>query len=1012
MSWLKIGERGAEELAALIEDNEALLELLGRLLKETPDGGVLKVGALRRLLNGVFSERAADELLKGVVDGTAVKAKGRAKLVGRLFPKLDTAALESLQLPLTTLAEADAASRRRVTFPLVDLQASKGGEAEKGHGKALVSLELEAPVAIPRGLRDAGGVVEEVVRIGATGALAGDRESGGELAHFTLALGGEGRAAFDLYYRCGWERPFHQGVGMALHALRSRSPMRLSDLETLFDGARLGGEGLAAVTFTTQQRWRFDGAVSLAPELSLGGGNPLLPRIQFTFQSGSEGRFRYRLAPHREGIEVALTRLDEERRKERESWRFDLDLSGIAAKLIPLFQGHLAEGEALLGRVLDVLPEPRALRNALVEAVSEPLSQIKHRDRLLTALTLQGGRQRGVQGENQGDQGIEQLLGERLAERIGREERLWSEKMERAVERAVKGSVDALELSPKMDAELRKALSKGTEKIAAKLTELLEQRILKLTEGGALGEMIDALEAVGERISGPIERGERRLEALVGPVRKVLGRYQRWLSQVQAHLESAASRKVALNFFSERERVVGEHFRLNFLIPRGRGGGYTARQQQLYARMLLGDAAALFDALGEREADAPLRTLGGSSLEAYRSLKREGGYACVLFGFDLQGGRLLDAETRVTVDPSGDLQVVSGLSYQRHWHFLAEHREYRFVDLFRLAGGASMGALGVALSLATREDRITPQEARAFFSGLEHFALVREGSGARASVLLDGVSPTAYHQARLDAGFAFAEAEVARLIGFGAPLKPDERSARRIRAGETGDAQGGRDDAPRLHDVALDPARVAAVKRHAAQAIGECCTADPIDPVMLRRLATYRRLMPELGGTLAEMILTVSERRREALTRRLGWAIDDGTYIVTDKDRREDMMWLAQRHGAVDRFATVVLPTLWAVAELGGGDGERGDDPQRIALELERCQRRVGEALGGWFDYSRQLGWSFNLNDTVRPLTLALFRSFAELADTAENRPGPYMEATLVLIDEHGEERRREVLTE
>ena len=75
--------------------------------------------------------------------------------------------------------------------------------------------------------------------------------------------------------------------------------------------------------------------------------------------------------------------------------------------------------------------------------------------------------------------------------------------------------------------------------------------------------------------------------------------------------------------------------------------------------------------------------------------------------------------------------------------------------------------------------------------------------------------------------------------------------------------------------------------------------------------------------------------------------------------------------------------------------------PARWPVErYERCQERVGDIVGYWFDRAGSQLWAFGIQKDMRPVTLALLRTLLDLADTDPWAPGPLVAMDLQLLDD------------
>jgi hypothetical protein len=310
------------------------------------------------------------------------------------------------------------------------------------------------------------------------------------------------------------------------------------------------------------------------------------------------------------------------------------------------------------------------------------------------------------------------------------------------------------------------------------------------------------------------------------------------------------------------------------------------------------------------------------------------------------------------VDAQGNLQVLSRLDWRRQYRTRGDDRELAILNAFELATVDRTRTCTLSLNLSLADEELTPEQAREFFGSAVAAGLLPEGADARA---MRRVGASALTPGRLDVGLSLTRAQLLRLLRITAP------------------------EGTLAEQPDLDPEWLLGV---AARNLGDIVTAQPHDRRQLRLIASLQRDLPDFGIDLGADLRGAIER----LTRR-GYAAAEGAFetlfgddFVAKRNAAAALSWVLARRLAVTGCH----------AECVGREENAQDglvDVLRLMREIyfshdrgwapgdyRERQHRIGEALKRWSYWGHAWRWWLLNDERIRPLTLALFRTVADLA--------------------------------
>jgi len=950
---------------------KAFNEVLSRLKVD----GSLSAAEVAALLTSVLGREEAGKLVKKLygdspVDGGSVAKLGLA-LFGGGLKKTDRALLRKKMSALST-TDAKTVEIKLAGFEadVDDLSADAVDlliEADSG-----ARLKVDAcPVAPGSADPDC-----DMVRLELSGWLRVGAEVGFSLPPVGLALEGGAEAMHSAAYYLRGQADATVG-GEALRGLsligvspgfRVRSLLRLLGRD---DGR------IAAVTLSGRQQWRLGGQLKLAKKMGLAGGGLLDLGVDVAYRYLEEGHFVYSFSVQDRGLEVTVAKARREESASAASFGVELDLEQFGGDLFPRLKDELGDAGKAFERVLEWLPEPGFVRRILTEKIALSLDDFEYVPEVLAVL--------GPEPSSRGRDRVADRLGELMA----RTPALWNDSSAATAEQVIDAALGRLSgLSPDIRARLKGKLQSGVEKALQDLDKQLRARLREEVEG-AYDELARTLSALGDELNRRLRAVDSRVTEVAEKVRARVQRYQALVGALGNHLESAASRRIGLRLGSETQRYRAEDVQVRLLF------NPDAPHADEYLRKLLaGDVESVFRTALKKDPAGPVIALREAALERYARIMSKQTSELVLFGFEMGTETILDVDTRIIEDGAGKLTIVPTTRFSDRLSSLTDQRRFDFINVYELANARATGSLTIGFSVYREEEGLDTESVKRFVGSAGTMGLVIQADLDRLdAVLARADRDFEIDRSRVNIGVTLTGPQVGRLIGYGAPVASQEAIPAVMtrlclpKADEEEVTAGGDEGFP-VHDIGIrTPAPALPRPLKAAQAI-------------------------EIASRALERSLAVAETteyKRDdliALLRHNGYqggiadAIRDLNRIslFAPHDQFEQgqraIWWLEQRHKAVTALAEHALLGIWAIYHSG---------PYNWNVDrYNRCQERAGTILKDWFSWSGQQGWHLGLRDEVRPLILALMRTFLDLADTDPMAPGPLLSVDLQLLDDEG----------
>ncbi|MDJ0806143.1 MAG: hypothetical protein QNJ78_04850 [Gammaproteobacteria bacterium] len=823
----------------------------------------------------------------------------------------------------------------------------------------------------------------EVLRMAMQGSLALGQSLAGGSAPVSLQMAStvSADAGLQLFYR---HYSGHRvGEALLFDLRRLASPFSIDALKRgFFQG------NLAAVKFKVAHSADVSGRIGFAQDLQLSQLVKGEFGLTFGFKKSLAGEFEYLIYPTGDGKRMALKlrRLSAHTQERSSSLGLQLDLSDWAAKVYPMIEDKLGEAQTILNRVKGVIPGQDLFRKTLGDALAKALHDFDDKAQVLEGL---GFSAEGQLGET--FKGV--LLNEIEASR-----RLWRGDLE---ERSQEITAEILNRLPvgvdvrnQLEGKLREALHKGL----GELRETLDEQLKSLVTGSAFSATVEKLNKLGYSIDKRIRKTEKRIEAVGQAVRKELDRVQLRLNELKNRFTDASKAKIAMGVESLSKEAGSKDLNLSLVLD-----PHHADAQSLLRSLLLADLDELSAQLRSWQDAAQNSAIisAAGTLTHYTRLTEETGFACVLFGNGFSGKTRIDAQASLVVDAHGNIQCLSQMEFNKLYKGMHDERELQIVDAVELATARSTNSLSMAMNLSLTDEDLTPAEALAFFRSAEQVGLLEPGTAEQA---VSALNATNLKSGRLDVGMTMSKSQLLRLLQI-------------------------EDTGRELAEQPLDGERIF---RIASEQMASICTLQPPSQSLLETLKKLREELPgfgvPVGGNLREMILGMT---RERFTQSEKWL--EHMYGEQPSDNLQAsnaLSWVRARHVAVlGCHGECMGERREALPEVLQPEPDFGDTQNRQlglldALQdmreayywdldrgleaLRRQQSHIGQGIKSWFvwqaDFPRW--WMLNSKE-IRPLTLAFFKTIAQLAGTEDLAGPPMLSAALTLKGQQGADKQR-----
>jgi hypothetical protein len=884
-----------------------------------------------------------------------------ADLLNRFISRLGEQVPEEFRFLTRTfneLRQEHPDSGPEVVWPIIDRSESLEGEPAGGlklvlGGKASASLHIQALAPLPKGVEQAPDLPSGL-RLSAAGSLAIQGEGALNAAPVSISMesGAEGSASLEFHFR--HEGSLRVAQALAANLAQLGSPFSVKALQRM-----LLQQDLAAVTLDTQHKLRFGGSIGFADAFQLASGIPGTVEASFGFHMTESGDFSYlaKATEDGKGISIRLRRKAKDSDEYRQSLAVGLDLTGWAEKVYPLLKGKLGEAGVLIGKIESFLPGGEDFNQALGTALTEALAGSPYEQPLHTLLGADD------------DKTLSAMVEEELLSRLDSAAEIWGGRAEETARDLAEELARRLRLSDDLKSGFIEKAGEGLQDGLQRLHEGLREKLKELVRGNGFKPLANTLNGLGHGIKETITGINNRLEAVTGPVLKELEKLRRKIAELERNYLIAADAKIQLKFNALSREENAEALDLEFIIDPDTEGA-----QEALDRLLTGDIQQLM----HTQPGAAVTAIKGRYAR-YADLDTEQGFNAVLLGFGFSGATLMDIDNSMVVDAQGNIQVLSRLEWIRQYKHRDEERQLNIVDAFELATAGRTRSINLSINLSLNDEKLRPKEAKRFFESAELAGLLPAGASRRAMEMVDADTLRA---GRLDIGMSLTKPQLLRL------LQLENR------------------DASNTEPSAFDTGMILS---NAAANIARIVQQQPHDKVQLKRLKGLREELAgfdiDLGDNLAQMI---SRTTRRKVKRASGYL--EGVAGLSTIEAENDLSWVLARRIAVTGCHGECIPR----------DGREQDglaDALRTMreiylsgeweIELYRDkQRAIGEAFKIWSYWGHEWKWWLFNSDRIRPLTLALFKTIADLAQPHDAAEDLLLHATLTLKETNGKKKR------
>ena len=891
---------------------------------------------LEEMRDGVLSPDL-DDALRDIPGGGSRLAELWSRLTLRLVDQVP----EDFRFLLGAFSDVEthADGGTAVVWPIIDrsdevLDSAAGGLSFKLNLKAGASATIQPRAPWPDDVPVDGGF-PELLRLAISGHLGADMRGGASLAGVPIGVGAgktlSTRLEAWLKHRAG------ERVARALlDDLASWvSPFDVHRLERQF---RAGN--LVAMRIEAEHELRFSGEVGLTRGVALAEGAAATLGASFGFGLKEKGRFEYRVRAVPDGrVAVGLKRLASRTESTRQAVEIGIDLSRWAERAYPVLLDRLGEAGEVIERVRDQIQGRDGFRQVLGDALVDHLNTPAAADIVKALLERDEG----------GD--LADVVARVLAPRIESALALWVPDVDQAATDLATELAASLHLPTALGERLAEAVEPGLAAVRASLRKRVAALVRTRKGFVALAERLQKV--TGRRIDLDLSGARKRADAVMEPLIVLLDRVQIRMDNLKHHFETAAQARVQLRFFAESSAENARGLDVEFELDPGQPDA-----QQAFDRLLTGELQGLFDDVRDKRLGDAIRLVRGS-FTRYANLDSKEGFAAVILGFGFSATTLMDINSSIAIDTHGNLQVLSRLEWHRQYRTRHDERDLAFVNAFELAGPARRQGVSLSLNLSLADEAFEPEDARAFFGSAEKVGLLPPGAARRAEALLD---VDTLRKGRFDIGLMLTPDQCLRLLRIGQPAwEKDELLA------------------------------------IAAAHIADVVETLPHDRRQLQLIAGLQAELRAYGIDLGENLYTGIQRVTRKKVQRASGKLE-GIYDESAAEIRhaEDALsWLLARRFAVigchqacvarhEKPQDGLLDVLSLMREiyLSPDDGVEWQP-----RDYTDRQRRIGRAIERWSYWGHDWHWWLINDKRARPLTLALFRTLADLAqgdDAAE----------------------------
>ncbi len=695
--------------------------------------------------------------------------------------------------------------------------------------------------------------------------------------------------------------------------------------------------GLKCVTLNGEGEITLGGRVALASPFSL-ASKLTLAEMAYGYSASLSGAFHYHLQADPEAPSKVLVYLKRTRDKEQTreaSIKVGLDMESTLARIRQETLPFLGKAEALLAKADDLLQPGKRLRSELQDA--------------LAGLDAESGKQlapllESLLGFKPGrapvDALSEALAGEIQAKLLDLEQRTAGK-----AGPLLDQFLGKLGVAQAQRESLRGKLENRVEQALEKIRSSTEGQLKKLADGAGADSIREALEQNGLKVQG----GLAEMDKPLAEARLLLQRYRSVAKSLADKLGDATAVKLTagLSYVDEQKSGASADLTLRF-------DPLDAAAGQAFREVLLGSFERALDLAQNGHSGVEILDC---RLHKMVSHQQGADLEVAVLGFVLNQGTLLEANTEVELDASGNLTLISRAAVAKHRSFFGEKRTLRIADVFEVMAAGKTRSLKLDITLSHEDDKLKPQELDEFLGSLAAAQLLSSGRVEAAKTTLQQIratTPNCLNSGRVDVRLGLEGAALETLMGVGVEAGKFASHVRNTAARE------------------MAPAYLTNSKQKKATLLAEI------------------QEFYGLSGTLAEVILRFDNQA--FMEGKPGEGFPIGSSIWNHARDINRMHQLCAE-------LTSALVALHDLYQIDADELEKMKDPVYCQQKQETIMLYAKEGVPG--DFPGLFG-----NESINPATLALFRILALLSGRTLDG-ADIVEVTLTLCGGNEKQVRR-----
>ena len=596
------------------------------------------------------------------------------------------------------------AAPQTVTWPILNEDLNRGSKTSgisfglNSHIKA--SLEFESGAKAPTAssatkvplLAD-----EKLVRIAASGAIVGSAN-----AKVPLNIGSIGATASSdgcvklSYYTHHLEDTvFASSVLDSLSQLRS--PFSLSSTASFFTAFPKGVMQLETaadlrLTFNLALTAPFNMGVPSTASLSVGAKARVSGAYQVTITKPGTSTPQVRLT---------LERVASTAKEFAASLKTDLDVSTLAAhvkQVLTRAKDVNTEVSDLIARLDPYFTPGTLLKSRIETMVARLIKEERVNDLVLKALGFSGA---GLPGD---------MLAKLIEDKINALDGLWDTEQNLAVKSLVDRIANATQV-PEMGVALGEHLAPRLHELLDGLQNDLHSRLWMLVADiQVFKELQSALNDIGTPVKGVCDTINERTQALLGPIRTMLNKYQATVSNLLDQIASYVDDTVRMRIDVLESQTATRTLDIDVIFD-----ATSAQAGALYSRMFTDDLTSVFDAI--TKAPPGVVQIQKTALSAcVQELSRSGvtlNFGKLAFAFN----KILTVGVKFKIDESGTIDAIIEETVDSQASFFNTRERVVFVSSQKLQTGHAQ-ATTLALSVNRCAKAVSSGDVAAFFKPL------------------------------------------------------------------------------------------------------------------------------------------------------------------------------------------------------------------------------------------------------------------------------------------------------